>query len=126
MDRIRYFADLSIRRACGFGFLAIGTGVTALYWNIVAAINLAATGVSFMGALLLWKAFEARSRSYRRTEVFLLMDRQHEFPEERAQQVFANVLRERYMWHATVAAITAVVLWLLYFLLHAVEQAPPP
>jgi hypothetical protein len=125
MDRIRYFADLSIRRACGFGFLAIGTGVTALYWNIVAAINLAATGVSFMGALLLWKAFEARSRSYRRTEVFLLMDRQHEFPEERAQQVFANVLRERYMWHATVAAITAVVLWLLYFLLNAVGRAPP-
>ena len=117
MDRIRYYADISIRRACGFGFLALATAAVGLYWDILAAVKLAATGVTFMAALLAWKAFEATSRSYRRTEVFELMDRKHDFPEARAQQVFGNVLRERYLWHATAIGITAFVLWLTFFLL---------
>lgn len=122
MDRIRFYADISIRRACGFGFLAIATASVGLYTDILIAAKLAATGVTFMAALLAWKAYEAASRNYRRTEVFELMDRKHDFPEARVQQVFGNVLRERYLWHATAIGITAFVLWLLYFvltLLHA-------
>jgi hypothetical protein len=126
MDQIRFFADQSIRRACGFGFLALATGMVGLYWDIAAAVKLAATGVSFMTAILLWKAYEAPSRNYRRTEVFLMMEKRHDFPEPRAQQVFGNILRERYLWHATLIASTAVVLWLLAFLLPLLGRTPAP
>jgi hypothetical protein len=115
MDQIRFFADLSIRRACGFGFLAIATASIACVWDIQVAVKMAATGTSFMAAVLLWKAIEAPTKNYRRTEVFLLMNRTHEFPEARAQQVFGNILRELYLWHATVTAVTGALLWLLLF-----------
>lgn len=126
MDRIRYFADLSIRRACGFGFLACGTGMFALYWDIASALKLGATCSSFMAAILIWKAFEAPSRNYRHTEVFLMMDKRHDFPEARAQQVFGNILRERYLWHATIVAVGAVLLWVLSFLIPLIDRGPPP
>ncbi len=123
MERIRYFADQSIRRACGFGFLAIATCMVALYWNIVAALKLGATGVSFMVAMLLWKAYETGSRRYKRTEVYLMMDKRHDLPEERAQQVFANILRERYLWHATMAAIAATAMWAMTFLMQILGRS---
>lgn len=117
MDRIRHFADLSIRRACGFGFLAIGTMVIGTSWDARLAAKTAAIGVTLMAAVLVWKGFQAPERDYRQTEVFLLMDQTHDFPEARAQQVFGNVLRERYIWHGTTTALTALMLWLLFFLL---------
>ncbi len=123
MEQIRFFADLSIRRACGFGFLAIATASIACVWDMQIAVKMAATGVSFMAAILLWKAMEAPGKRYRRTEVFLLMNRTHDFPEARAQQVFGNILRERYLWHATVTAVAAAVLWLLMFLLMLIGPA---
>ncbi|MSO89132.1 MAG: hypothetical protein EXQ89_04070 [Rhodospirillaceae bacterium] len=120
MDRIRYFADQSIRRACGFGFLALATGMVGLYWDIASALKLGATGATFMAALLVWKAFEAPRRNYRRTEVFLMMDKKHDFPEARAQQIFGNTLRDRYLGHATIIAGLAAILWLFAFIVQAV------
>jgi hypothetical protein len=124
MERIRYFADQSIRRACGFGFLAIATGMVALYWDMAVALRLGATGVSFMVAVLVWKAFEASSRRYKHTEVYLLMDKRHDLPEERAQQVFSNVLRERYLWHATIAAAAATAMWAMAFTMQLLGHMP--
>ncbi len=124
MDRIRHYVDQSIRRACGFGFLAIATGMVALYWDMAVSIKLGATGVSFMVAILLWKAFEASTRRYKSTEAYILMDGRHDIPEERAQQVFGNILRERYLWHATMAAIAATALWAMTFVMHLIGRTP--
>jgi hypothetical protein len=124
MERIRYFADQSIRRACGFGFLAIATGMVALYWDMAVAFKLGATGVSFMVAILLWKAYDAGSRRYKHTETYLLMDKRHDIPEERAQQVFANILRERYLWHATTTSIAATAMWAVTFVLQLFGRGP--
>ncbi len=124
MERIRYFADQSIRRACGFGFLAIATGMVALYWDMAVSFKLGATGVTFMVGVLLWKAYDAGSRRYKHTEVYLLMDKRHDLPEERAQQVFGNILRERYLWHATVTSIAAVAMWAMTFVLQLIGKGP--
>ena len=126
MDRIRYFADQSIRRACGFGFLAIATGMVGMYWDMVVALKFGATGVSFMVGILLWKAYEAGTRRYKHTEVYLLMDKRHDLPEERAQQVFSNVLRDRYLWHATMTAIAATAMWAMTFTLQLIGHTPAP
>jgi hypothetical protein len=124
MERVRYFADLSIRRGCSFGLLAIATAVVGMASDMKLASKAAAIGMSLMAAILLLKALRAPTRSYKRTEVWVMLDKRHDFPEPRAQQVFGNLLRERYMWHAEVAAVGAVVLWLLSFMLQLWGRAP--
>jgi hypothetical protein len=124
MERIRYFADLSIRRGCSFGLLAIGTAVVGMASDMKLASKAAAIGMTLMMVILLLKAIRAPTRSYKRTEVWVMLDKRHEFPEPRAQQVFGNLLKERYIWHAEVAAVGAVVLWLLSFILHIWGRTP--
>lgn len=126
MERLRYYADLSIRRGCGFGLLAIGTAVVGMASDMRLATKAAAIGMTLMVAILLLKAMQAPRRSYKRTELWILIDRKHSFPEARAQEVFGNVLRERYFWHAEVAAIGAAALWLLSFVLHFWGRTPVP
>lgn len=113
MEQIRHYADLSIRRACGFGFLGIATAMVGVYTDIVLAMRLAATGVTLMGAILLLMGLRAPRRSYKKTEVWILLDKRHNLPEARAQEVFGNILRDRYLWHATLVAVAALALWTL-------------
>lgn len=123
MDQIRQYADLSIRRACGFGFLGIATAMVGVYTDIVLAVRLAATGVTLMGMVLLFKSLQAPHRSYKKTEVWILLDRRHGLPEARAQEVFGNILRDRYLWHATLVAVAALALWTLAVTLRLLGRA---
>jgi hypothetical protein len=115
VERIREFADISIRRACGFGFLAIATAMIGTCSEILLSTKIGATSLTLMSMVLVLKAVQAPSRSYKRTEVWIMLNRRHDLPEPRAQQVFGAILRERYMWHATVAASLAAALWLTTF-----------
>ena len=63
-------------------------------------------------AILLLKAAEAPTRNYRRTEVWLLLGKQHDLPEARAQAIFGEVLRSTYVQFARITAVTSVVLWI--------------
>ncbi len=112
MDRIKYLADLSIRRGCGFGLIAIATASVGMSSDALLALKLASICASAMVAILLVKAMHAPTRNYKRTEVWIMLEKRHDLPELRAQQVFGNILRERYMWHATVTAAAAGILWL--------------
>lgn len=112
LDQIKQLADISIRRGCGFGLIAIATAVVGVSSDAFLAMRLAAICATAMVAILLVKAKQAPSRPYKHTEVWIMLQRRHGFPEARAQQVFGNVLRDRYMWHATVTAMAAGILWL--------------
>jgi hypothetical protein len=115
VDRIKHFADISIRRACGFGFLGVFTAMVGMSASALLAVKTGAIGLTLMGVVLVFKAFEASWRGYKTTEVWLLLEKRHDLPEPRAQQVFGNVMRERYLWHATPVAAVALILWLLSF-----------
>jgi multidrug efflux pump subunit AcrB len=117
MDRVYFYADLSIRRACGFGYLAIATAVVGLYWDVALMVKCAAIGVSLMVAILLYKSLEAPKRPYKRTELWLLLNKTHDFPESRVQEMLGGALRDRYLWHATATGIVALALWVLHFAL---------
>lgn len=117
MDQIKYLADLSIRRACGFGLIAIATALVGMSSDAVLALKMAAICSSAMVGILLIKAMQAPTRNYRRTEVWLMLNKRHDFPEARAQQIFGNILYERYMWHATVTGVGAAILWLATLLM---------
>ncbi len=112
LDRIRELADISIRRGCGFGLIAIGTASVGVSFDAFVAVKLAAICATAMVAILFIKAMQAPTRPYKHTEVWIMLERRHGLPEQRAQQVFGNILRERYMWHATVTATGAGILWL--------------
>ncbi len=116
-ERIRQAADISIRRGCGFGLIAIATAAVGVSSDAFLAMKLASICVSSMAAILAVKAMQAPSRNYRRTEVFIMLEGKHGLPEPRAQQVFGSILQERYAWYATVTAGAATVLWTCTFAL---------
>ncbi len=112
-QRIRALADLSIRRGCGFGLIAVATAMVGLGHDAALATSGGAIMVGLMGAVLALKAFRAPRRSYRKTELWLLLERDHGLPEASAQPVIGRILRERYYWHAQWAAVMAAGLWAL-------------
>ncbi len=124
MERIRHLADLSIRRACGFGLLAIVTAMVGMASNMALAVKLGAICATLMGVILIIKGMRAPTLDYRRTEVWIMLDRRHDLPEGRAQQVFGNILRDRYMWHATLTAGAAVVMWTIFIVLQVFGRGP--
>jgi hypothetical protein len=126
MEAIREASDLSIRRACGFGLLAIWTTVVGLSYEPLIAVRTGAVLTTAMGVVLLIRAWGAPRRPYKRTEVWLILDKKHDLPEARAQQVFGNILRDRYLWHATVAGGVALALWGIAIFLALFGRGPLP
>jgi predicted RND superfamily exporter protein len=117
MDRIRIFADVSIRRGCGFAFIAICTTMFAMSINMALAMKAGAALTLLTAAVLALKGLRARRRHYRKTETWLLVENDHGIPEHRLQDVFGRILEERYFWHARVITGVAVALWVVGMLL---------
>jgi hypothetical protein len=111
MDRVTTMADLSIRRACGFAALAIGTVMASLSFDAVLCFRSGALLTALVAAVLWFMAHGALRRNVRRTELWTLLGGKVPVPPDRAQLVLGTVLRDRYLWHATVAAGVAVALW---------------
>ena len=116
-DRIRQSADISIRRGCGFGLLAVSTAMVGVAHDMALAAYGGAVMLALMGAILGLKGLRAPYRSYRTTELWLLLDRNHGLPEASAQPVIGGILRDRYYWHARWTAALSLGLWLLSLLL---------
>lgn len=117
MGRIRHLADLSIRRGCGFGILTIVTAMTGMSHDVRMALRGGAVMLTLMIVVLVWKSLRASHVRYRRTELWILLDGQLDWPEDRRQQLISGVLADRYMWHARATAVAALVLWLMAFVL---------
>jgi type IV secretory pathway VirB3-like protein len=113
MDRLTTLADYSIRRACGFASLAIGTVMLSLSFDAVLCFRTGAVLFAFAAVVLWAMAQAAQSRNVRRTELWMLLDGRVDLPKARVQQVLGGVLRDRYLWHATAAAAVAAALWVL-------------
>jgi hypothetical protein len=113
LDRIRHFARLSVRRGCAFAALAIFTTMFGLVATPVLAIKAGAFGFTLVCLTLLYKTYRAPSRDYRRTELWILLDRDHGMPEAFAGRVINGVLGEVYLQHAEFAALLAVLFWVL-------------
>lgn len=112
-DRIRELALVSVGRACLFGMLAIATFMFALLAWPGLALRSGAVMFLVTSAILMLKAAQAPTRNYRRTEVWLLLGKQHDLPEPRAQAIFGEVLRGTYVQFARTSVIASVLLWIL-------------
>lgn len=117
MERIRYFADVSIRRGCGFALVGIWTATVGMAFDPTLAVRAAALMLTLMGVILVAKGHRAPVRNYRRTELWVLLDKRCGLPPERAQAVLGGVLKDRYLWHADMTLIFALVLWAVALLM---------
>lgn len=121
MDRIRHFADLSIRRGCGFGLLAITTMMVGVSYEVLLAVKLGALALTFMGVVLLLKGLQATRRNFKHTELWILLERRHDLPDAHAQHMIGGLLRDLYFRYAEFSAIGAFLFWGFAFALWLVR-----
>jgi hypothetical protein len=124
---MRHIAYDTVLRACGFGALAIFCIMIGLSFDGRAAFQAGGMLTMFMTLILLFKAREARTKPYRRTELWLYLPKEHRPPEQYAQWASATVLRETYLTFARWTAAIAIVMWIvaLVFRLAELFGMPP-
>ena len=113
MDRIRSLAKMSIGRGCFFAGLAIWAVMMALIYDPPLSFRTGAGLALIAACVLAIKARNAPLRSYRETELWLLMDHKTELPESRIQQALSGVLAEFYGRYARYAVGIAIGFLLL-------------
>ncbi|MBM3546658.1 MAG: hypothetical protein FJX54_06875 [Alphaproteobacteria bacterium] len=111
-DLIRDMAHYSVGRACMFTLLGIVTFMMGMMGWPDLAMRSGAILFLLTTVVLVLKAAQAPTRSYRRTEVWILIDKRHDLPEARAQAIFGEVLRNTYIRFAKMTLKAAVVLWM--------------
>lgn len=113
MEEMRRVAFAIVMRACGFGSLAIFTIMIGMSFEPRAAFQTGGTLTMLMSAILMYKAREARTKPYRRTEMWLYLREEARPPEAFAQWVCSTVLRETYLtiarWTSAVSVTLLVV-----------------
>lgn len=111
MDEIRRIAYEVVLRACGFGSLAIFCIMIGLSFSPTISFQSGGFLTTVMSLILAGKAYEARSKPYRRTEMWLYLPKEARPPETSAQQITASVMREVYLTFALWTSAIAIVLW---------------
>jgi hypothetical protein len=113
VERIQMAAEISVGRAVSFGALAIWTVVLGLSFEPIIALKTGAALTLLMATILLLKAEEALSRPYRRTEVWLMLDKRLDLPHDHAQRIVSEVLHATFCGYARYSMAAALGLWLL-------------
>lgn len=109
--QIRDAAFISVGRGCMFAALAIwATAFGFISWPLT-AFRLAALLTTLAGVILVYKAITAHTRPYRRTEVWAMIGKPRDVPEERAQAEISSILRDTFWRFASYAAALAVAFW---------------
>ncbi len=111
MLRLEEAAELSVGRAVGFGALAIFITMAGLAAYPVVALQTGAGLTLVMGAVLALKGWLAPQRSYRRTEVWLMLDPRPAWPPEVAQRLVGGALQAVFYRYARLVVVCAFALW---------------
>lgn len=116
MHELPLCIDLSIRRACGFASLAIGTVMLALSFDLPLALRSGAAMTGLLCCALLFVAWRTPRRDVRRTEFWsLFADRNPGIVAHadaaRLHAAARRIWRERLVWHADRIGLAAVGLW---------------
>jgi len=116
MEQMRRVAYETVLRACGFGSLAIFCVMIGMSFMPKLAFQAGGFLTTVMAAILVLKAFEARTKDYRRTEMWLYLEKDQRPPASYAQWASATVLRETYLTFALWTSAISVALWVLALL----------
>jgi len=122
MEHMKRVAYETVMRACGFGSLAIFCVMIGLSFEPRAAFQAGGFLTLLMTAILIFKAYEARTKNYRRTEMWLYLSKEHRPPEAHAQWASSTVLHETYLTFARWTAAIAIAMWALALLFAFVDR----
>ena len=111
MDEIRRVAYETVLRACGFGSLTIFCIMIGLSFSPTVSFQSGGFLTTVMALILALKAYEARTKPYRRTEMWLYLAKEARPPEGAAQRITSTILREVYLTFAVWTSGTAIGLW---------------
>ncbi|MEZ5890966.1 MAG: hypothetical protein R3D52_12450 [Xanthobacteraceae bacterium] len=100
-------------RACGFASLAIFCVMIGFSFEPRIAFQAGGVLTLVMVAVLYFKALEARTKDYRRTEMWLYVPKELRPPDAYAQYVSSTVLRETYLTFAYWTAMISITMWAL-------------
>ncbi len=103
-EAIRRFAELSVRRGCGFAAIAIGSAMVGAASQPGICFRVGAGFAMLTAIVLYWRGRRAPTRNFRRTEVWLMMDDPPAVSRERLQAMIGSALAEAYLAHAWIAA----------------------
>lgn len=116
-DDIRRYAELSVRRGCGFALMAIVTAMVGFSGEPWIAVRSGAVFVLIAAVILFWRGWHARRRNYRHTEVWLMIEDAPALPRERLQGMIGGALAEVYFVHARIAAFVTLVMCAIGFVM---------
>jgi hypothetical protein len=114
---MRRVAYETVLRACGFASLAIFCVMIGMSFMPRLAFQTGGFLTTIMTAVLILKAFEARTKDYRRTEMWLYLEKDERPPARYAQWASATVLRETYLTFAMWTAVISIAMWVLALLI---------
>ena len=110
MHAIENAAFVSIGRASGFAGLGIFCIMFGLSFDPAFAARTGGALCTGVAALLAFRAFCARTRPYKRTELWIILAKNDRPPTDVTQAVIGEALRESYVWFARSSALISVVL----------------
>jgi len=113
---MRRVAYETVLRACGFGSLAIFCVMVGMSFMPRLAFQAGGFLTTMMALILIYKAYEARTKHYRHTEMWLYLEQNQRPPESYAQWASATVLRETYLTFALWTSMIAIALWAMALL----------
>src|ERR1043166_2002629 len=113
MEYMRQVAYETILRACGFGSLAIFCVMIGLSFEPRVSFQAGATLTTIMALILIFKAREALTKDYRKTEMWLYLPKDFRPPEAYAQWASSTVLRDAYLTFALWTSAIAIAMWVL-------------
>lgn len=111
MEAMRRAAYETVLRACGFASLAIFCVMIGLSFMPRSAFQAGGFLTMTMTLVLVLKAYEARTKDHRRTEMWLYLPKENRPPQASAQQTVSSVMRETYLLFARWTAIISIVMW---------------
>jgi hypothetical protein len=134
MEHMRRIAYETVLRACGFASLGIFCVMTGMSFDPKMAFQTGGFLTTVMAFVLVLKAREALTKDYRRTEMWLYIDKDFRPPESYAQWASATVLRDTYLTFAMWTSIISIAMWMMALIFSllgttstlALENPPPP
>ena len=117
VEHMRRIAYETVLRACGFASLAIFCIMIGMSFMPKLAFQAGGFLTTLMTAVLVLKAYEANTKDYRRTEMWLYLEKHQRPPAAYAQWASATVLRETYLRFALWTSLIAIVMWSIALLL---------
>jgi hypothetical protein len=111
MEEMHRVAYETVLRACGFASLAIFCVMIGLSFLPRSAFQAGGFLSMAMTLVLVLKAYEARTKDHRRTEMWLYLPKESRPPQASAQRTISMVMRETYMLFARWTAMISIVMW---------------